>query len=162
RVGWASRLPCGASCAAPGGRLRADESPSTSECFPQDAKHGGRGRPPYPMHAVLLALPLAISCATRAATEIAGVAGQQLFTFGYREAPDFSGVTWAGGNDYFTVSDKVRAIFPMNIALDSSSGRILNASIGAAVPVKTKLADFEGIAFVPDTRRLYVSAETGD
>ena len=97
-----------------------------------------------------------------AATEIEGVPGQDSFSFEYRGATDFSGLTWAGGSDYFTVSDKVRAIFPMAIALDPASGKILSASIGAAMPVKTKLADFEGIAFVPDTRRLYVSTETGN
>ena len=109
-----------------------------------------------------MTLLLAVACAALAATEIEGVPGQQVFSFEYHAATDFSGLTWAGGSDYFTVSDKVRAIFPMTIALDPASGKILSASIGTAMPVKTKLADFEGIAFVPDTRRLYVSAETGD
>lgn len=108
------------------------------------------------------ALSLALSCAAFAATEIEGVPGQTNFSFEYRVATDFSGLTWAGGSDYFTVSDKVRAIFPMSITLEPASGKILSASIGAAVPVKTKLADFEGVAFVPGMRRLYVSCETGD
>ena len=103
-----------------------------------------------------------LAFAAQAATEIEGVPGQQLFSFEYRAATDFSGLSWAGGSDYFTVSDKVRAIFPMNITLDLMSGKILSASIGTAMPVKTKLADFEGIAFVPDKRRVYVSTETGD
>jgi hypothetical protein len=104
----------------------------------------------------------AASCATHAATEIEGVPGQATFSFEYRDATDFSALTWAGGSEYFAVSDKVRAIFPMKVALDLSSGKILSASIGVAMPVKTRLADFEGIAFVPDTQRLHVSAETGD
>ena len=111
---------------------------------------------------VIVGLLLVISCAALAATEIEGVPSQPFFSFEYRAATDFSGLTWAGGSDYFTVSDKVKAIFTMSIAIDSSDGKILSASIGAAMPVKTKLADFEGIAFVPDTRRVYVSAETGD
>ncbi len=107
---------------------------------------------------VLLASPHCVF----AETLIEGVADQQVFSFEYRAATDFSGLTWAGGSDWFTVSDKVRAIFPMRIALDPASGKILSASIGSAMPVKTKLADFEGIAFVPDKRRVYVSTETGD
>lgn len=110
----------------------------------------------------IVALLLAISCAALAETEIEGVRDQQTFSFEYRGATDFSGLTWAGGSDYFTVSDKVRAIFPMSIALDPASGKILGASIGTPVPVKTKLADFEGIAFVPGKQRVYVSCETGD
>ena len=97
-----------------------------------------------------------------AETIIESVPGQQLFSFEYRAATDFSGLAWAGGSEYFTVSDKVRAIFPMSIALAPASGKILSASIGAAMPVKTKLADFEGIAFVPGKRHVYVSTETGD
>ena len=111
---------------------------------------------------ICAALLLVLSFAAIAATEIEGVPGQDSFSFEYRGATDFSGLTWAGGSDYFTVSDKVRAIFPMTIAVDPASGKILSASIGAAMPVKTKLADFEGIAFVADTKRLYVSAETGN
>ena len=109
-----------------------------------------------------LFLLLSFACCAGAETIIEGVPGQQLFSFEYRAATDFSGLTWAGGDDWFTVSDKVRAIFPMTIALDPASGKILDASIGTAIPVKTRLADFEGIAFVPDKQRVYVSAETGD
>ncbi len=99
---------------------------------------------------------------TDAGTVIENVPGQAVFSFEYRGATDFSGLTWAGGSDYFTVSDKVKAVFPMNIAIEEGSGRILSASIGTAIPVKTKLSDFEGIAFVGDRRQVYVSAEKGD
>ncbi len=98
----------------------------------------------------------------RAATEIEGVEGQPFFSFEYREATDFSGLTWAGGSDFFTVSDKVRAIFPMTIGVDASSGKILSAAVGTAIPVRTKFADFEGVVFVSGARCVYVSAETGD
>ncbi len=111
---------------------------------------------------IATALVLVLFRVALAATEIEGVPGQDSFSFEYRGATDFSGLTWAGGSDYFTVSDKVRAIFPMTITLDPASGKILSAGIGAAIPVKTKLADFEGIAFVADSRRLYVSTETGN
>ena len=104
----------------------------------------------------------AAGCGASAETIIEGVPGQTTFSFEYRAATDFSGLAWAGGGDWFTVSDKVRAIFPMSIALDPASGKILSASIGTAMPVKTKLGDFEGIAFVPGKQRVYVSCETGD
>ncbi len=120
------------------------------------------GRPRYPMHAVLVAWLFMLSCAGIAATEIEGVPGQGTFSFKYRGATDFSGLTWAGGSDWFTVSDKVRAIFPMSIALDPMGGKILSASISTPIPVKTKLGDFEGIAFMPGKQRVYVSCETGD
>jgi len=113
------------------------------------------------VRAAIFLLLTIVRCAC-AETIIEGVPGQTTFSFEYRAATDFSGLTWAGGSDYFTVSDKVRAIFPMSIALEPASGKILSASIGTAIPVKTKLADFEGIAFVPGKQLAYVSCETGD
>ena len=111
---------------------------------------------------VAIFLLLATEYGATAETLIEGVPSQPFFSFEYSGATDFSGLTWAGGSDYFTVSDKVRAIFPMSIAIDPADGKILSASIATAMPVQTKLADFEGIVFVPGTRRVYVSAETGD
>jgi hypothetical protein len=107
-------------------------------------------------------LLLATGCGAFAETIIEAIPGQASFSFEYRAATDFSGLTWAGGRDYYTVSDKVKAIFPMSIDVDQASGRVLGASIGTAIPVQTKLSDFEGITFVPDKQRVYVSAETGD
>ena len=107
-------------------------------------------------------LLFAIGWPAVAETIIEGIPEQPFFSFEYHGATDFSGLTWAGGSDWFTVSDKVRAIFPMSIVLDPTSGKILNASIGTAIPVKTKLADFEGVAFVPDKRQVFVSTETGN
>ena len=161
-VGWASSPALFRILRNTFGRRERFGSKQTSDGCSAGRPARRAGRPPYPMRTVLAALLFALSCVALAGTEIEGVADQQFFSFEYSAATDFSGLTWAGGSDYFTVSDKVRAIFPMKIALDPSSGKILNASIGTAMPVKTKLADFEGIAFVPDTRRLYVSTETGN
>lgn len=111
--------------------------------------------------AALFAL-IAAPCPAGAGTVIEGIPGQNVFPFEYGGATDFSGLTWAGGRDYYTVSDKVKAIFPMSIAVEPASGRILSASIGAPIPVRTKLSDFEGIVFMPDKGRVYVSTETGD
>jgi hypothetical protein len=107
-------------------------------------------------------LLLGISCSAGAETIIEGIPGQPVFSFEYRAATDLSGLTWVGGRDYYIVSDKVKAIFPISIEVEPASGRILSASIGSPIPVKTKLSDFEGITFVRDRQRVYVSAETGD
>ena len=98
----------------------------------------------------------------RADTVIEAVAGQPFFTFEYERATDFSGLAWAGGSDYFTVSDKVKGIFPLRISIEPATGKILSASIGTMLPVKTKLSDFEGVAFDSEKRQIYVSAENGN
>lgn len=105
---------------------------------------------------------LASTLALHAETIIEAVADQAFFSFEYERATDFSGLTWAGGSDFYTVSDKTRGIFPLRISLEPASGRILGAAFGAMLPVKTKLSDFEGLAFVPEMRRVYVSAERGN
>ena len=100
-----------------------------------------------------------VACAD---TVIEGVAGQPFFTFEYDRATDFSGLTWAGGFDFYTVSDKVKGIFPLRISIEPATGKITDVKVGTMMPVKSKLADFEGIAFDPDKRTLAVSAETGN
>jgi hypothetical protein len=97
-----------------------------------------------------------------AGTRIESVPGQSLFSFEYPNATDFSGITWVAGPDYFTVSDKMKGVFPLRIELEQSSGRVLSAKLGTMIPVKTRLSDFEGVAFVPDRRAIYVSAEKGN
>ena len=97
-----------------------------------------------------------------AGTVIESVPGQPFFTFEYDRATDFSGLAWAGSSDYFTVSDKVKGIFPLRISIEPATGKITEVKVGAMLPVKTKLADFEGIAFDADKRTLAVSAETGN
>lgn len=100
-----------------------------------------------------------VACAD---TVIESVAGQPFFTFEYDRATDFSGLAWAGGSDFYTVSDKVKGIFPLRISIEPATGKITDVKVGAMLPVKTKLADFEGIAFDADKRTLAVSAETGN
>lgn len=97
-----------------------------------------------------------------AETRIEEVPGQSLFSFDFAQATDFSGITWAGGSDYYVVSDKVIGVFPLRIAIDPSTGKVLDAKFGKMLRVRTRLADFEGVAFVPEERRAYVSAEQGN
>ena len=111
--------------------------------------------------AVLFAVMVS-AIAVRAETVIEGVAGQPFFTFEYDRATDFSGLAGAGDSDFYTVSDKVKGIFPLRISIEPATGKITDVKVGTMMPVKTKLADFEGIAFDADKRTLAVSAETGN
>lgn len=97
----------------------------------------------------------------RAETIIEAIAEQSFYSFEHGGATDFSGLTWAGGSDFYSVSDKTRGIFPLQISIEPSSGRILSTTVGAMLPVKTRLGDFEGIAFVAESRRIYLSPERG-
>lgn len=94
-------------------------------------------------------------------TKIEAVQGQGTFAMEYDRATDFSGITWAGGEVFYAVSNKVRALFPLTLRVVPETGRIVEGRFGAPIPVKTKHGDFEGIAFVPALKRLYVSTETG-
>ena len=86
------------------------------------------------------------------------IATQAAFTI---EGPltDLSGLTWAGGDAYFTVSDKRAAILPVTLRVDPATGTIASGEFGAPIPVPTTLADFEAIAFVAATGRFYISTE---
>lgn len=96
-----------------------------------------------------------------AATVIEEVPGQPVFSFEFAGATDFSGIAWAGGADYYVVSDKVKGVFPMRIMLDPASGAVREVKVGRLVPVRAKAGDFEGIAFHPAKHRLYVCGEEG-
>ena len=113
------------------------------------------------MVATLVAL-LAATAVACADSVIEGVVGQPFFSFEYDRATDFSGLVWAGGNDYFAVSDKVKGIFPVTIFIEPATGKIADVKVGTMMPVKTKYADFEGIAFDAEKRTVAVSTETGN
>lgn len=100
--------------------------------------------------------------AAMADTRIESIPDQPFFSFEYRRATDFSGIVWAGGSDYYAVSDKVNGIFPMRISIDPATGKVQTVTVGVMIPVKSKLGDFEGITFVPETQRICISAERGD
>lgn len=105
---------------------------------------------------------VASAVAANAQTIIEGVPGQPFFTFEFDAAIDFSGLAWAGGADFHAVSDKVKGIFPLRISIEPATGKITDVTLGAMMSVKTKFADFEGVAFDADRRTLAVSAEQGN
>jgi hypothetical protein len=74
---------------------------------------------------------------------------------------DLSGITWEAEDRFWAVSDKKRALVPVQLKIDPASGQITAGEIGALVPVKTDLGDFEGVAWAPRSKRLYISGETG-
>ena len=61
----------------------------------------------------------------------------------YTGATDFSGITWAGGEDFYAVSDKVRAFFHLRMKIEHDTGRILEARIGSRISTDTSLGDFD-------------------
>ncbi len=113
-----------------------------------------------PLARTLVALSIMGSSAF-AQTKIEAVNGQAIFPMEYDGATDFSGITWAGGEVFYAVSDKVRALFPLTLRVEPETGRIAEGRFGGPMPVKTKRGDFEGIAYVPALKRLYVSGESG-
>jgi hypothetical protein len=73
---------------------------------------------------------------------------------------DLSGLTWAGGDSYFAVSDKRAALLPVTLRVNPATGAIESGGFGAPMPVPTKRNDFEGVTFVADARRFYISTES--
>ncbi len=99
---------------------------------------------------------------TLAGTKIESVTGQSSLTIDYDKATDFSGITWLGGENFMTVSDKQSAIYPLNLRIDPNTGQLLDGKFGERISVKTKFNDFEGIAYLPELKRIYISAEGGN
>lgn len=86
---------------------------------------------------------------------------QPFVTFDFKGATDFSGISRRDGDDYIVVSDKQSALFDLRIHVDTKTGRIEDCAVTAEHPVVTRFKDFEGVAFVPPTDRVYISAEAG-
>ncbi|MBP7951475.1 MAG: esterase-like activity of phytase family protein [Verrucomicrobiales bacterium] len=84
--------------------------------------------------------------------------GEQAFQA--ETAVGLSGLTWAGGDRFYAVSDR-SGIVPVTLRIDPASGRILDGAVGAAWMPPTDLRDFEGIAWHAPSARLFVSAEQG-
>lgn len=97
-----------------------------------------------------------------AGTKIEPVMGQQMLTVDFNKATDMSGITWIGGESFMTVSNKQSGIYPLNLRIDPGTGRLLSGKFGERIPVKSNFNDFEGIAFLPELKRTYISAEGGN
>lgn len=93
-------------------------------------------------------------------TSIEAVPGQERVVVEYEKATDFSGLAWVSGRDFYAVSNRAKAIFPLQIDIEPATGKIGKAQFGAPVTVKTSYDDLEGIAWVPAQQRVYLSSET--
>ena len=86
--------------------------------------------------------------------------GPVLLGAGGTGARELSGITWAGGTQYFAVSDKLAMAFPLSIALDAHSGTIARAVVEAGVRLPGS-KDLEGIVYDSEHQTLIVSDEVG-
>src|SRR3954470_8928002 len=85
----------------------------------------------------------------RAEVTIEPVPGQSTVDVEYREATDFSGLTWLGDDNYYAVSNREQGMFAMKIEV-APTGRLTDISFRARVPIKTGYSDLEGIAYQPE------------
>ncbi len=70
-----------------------------------------------------------------------------------------SGITYAGGTQYYAINDSGALLHPMTIVVNPSSGRITSHSFADTVALIG--FDTEGIAWDPSAPGLWVSDETG-
>src|ERR1700712_2192923 len=66
---------------------------------------------------LLVAIFASLFCGLGHAQEIkiTQAEGSAFFTLNSEAATDFSGLTWVNGEDYFAVSDKDRAVYPLRL-----------------------------------------------
>ena len=72
-----------------------------------------------------------------------------------------SGITWAGGNQFYVVSDRFVGFVPLTLEIDQETGKIASGKLGSPVPVKSELRDPEGIAWHGSSKTLWISSEKG-
>ena len=79
---------------------------------------------------------------------------------------ELSGLTWAGGDQYYAVADGQPTLHPYSIAIDPSAGQVISVTRGQPVPLRDadgrpwRGSDLEGVAFDPSTGDLYVGDES--
>lgn len=92
---------------------------------------------------------------------IESVPGQSAVSVEYVGATDFSGLTWLGGDNFYTVSNKYLGLFPMKIVV-APTGRLTDIRFGERVMIQTNYSDLEGIAYQPEGQKVFVSSETAN
>jgi hypothetical protein len=73
-------------------------------------------------------------------------------------ASELSGLTWAGGDRWYAVSDSGARLFPMTVTIDSTTGAVTSAVLDPAISLAAG-TDLEGVAFAGAT--VVASDETG-
>lgn len=105
-------------------------------------------------------LALAFSIPLHAET-IEKIAGQERLNLENARVAGLSGLTWAGGETFYAVSDAQKHVVPLTLKIDRATGRITHGEMGEPVEVPAPTADFEGIAYAAATKRLFISSEQG-
>ena len=70
-----------------------------------------------------------------------------------------SGLTYAGGNQYYAVEDSGARMYPLTISVNSLTGLINSATVSPFVQLSG--ADLEGVAYNVVNNSIYVSDESG-
>lgn len=118
--------------------------------------------------AALASLPLSVSSAAAADTlgcAVEVVKANRQRSFAKTVPPgNYSGVAWLGGSRYAVVSDKspTDGFFVFDIRIDSVSGKIQSVYNEGFFSAETPNRDQEGIAYVSQTGKVYVSGERGN
>lgn len=87
-------------------------------------------------------------------------AGTFSLSSGGTGAGDLSGLTWAGGDLFYTVSDSDHTIYPVTVTLNRTTGYPTAAVLGSSLLLDAG-SDTEGAAFNRGNESVYVSDETG-
>ena len=114
-----------------------------------------------PFAAALAAALLPLPCvhAALTATVVSQATRPSSSTYG---AEQISGITWAGGDLYYTVDDNDGKLYPLTLAINRANGSLANSgiSIGTGVTMAGS-NDMEGCAFDPASGKVWISQETG-
>lgn len=105
------------------------------------------------------ALVVAALCAATAASAAPDVmVASEVFRSDLTNAVEISGVTWAGGDNYYAVDDADRKLYSLVIEIDRSTGAIVTNIVGVGVPL-VGVGDPEGCALDPGSGKVWVSDE---
>lgn len=106
-----------------------------------------------------LCVVVAAGTAPAQALTVTPVGGFALSSNG-TDAGDLSGLTWAGGSQFYAVSNGTNKLYPLSVGLNATTGAITSAALSPGV-ILAGGADVEGVAYDPTDGRVFVSNETG-
>lgn len=86
--------------------------------------------------------------------------GQGTVALAGNGAEELSGLTWAGGAQFYAVSDNGAKLFPLTIQLDGNDGTIVSSTVSAPIQLAAG-SDLEGVAFNSANSSVFVSDESG-
>src|SRR5687767_11783585 len=105
------------------------------------------------------ALLLGWATASPAALSLTGLGGVPLPANG-TGASELSGITWAGGTQYYAIADGGAGLFPVSVTIDPTTGAITSAALSAKIQLAAG-SDLEGVVYDTSSNTVYASDETG-